>query len=67
MQKLFEVFPDETGKQAEKACLSRPQNGHATKQKDFVWIYLTSDRLIQKERYFTVASIKKQLSPMQHY
>ena len=43
----------------EQTCIERVT---ATKQKDFVRIYLTSDRLIQKEDIFTVEKeIKKQL------
>ena len=61
---FFEVFPglkleNKLKSLFEQTCIERVT---ATKQKDFVRIYLTSDRLIQKEDIFTVEKeIKKQL------
>lgn len=61
---FFEVFPglkleSKLKSLFEQTCIERVT---ATKQKDFVRIYLTSDRLIQKEDIFTVEKeIKKQL------
>ena len=53
---FFEVFPglkleSKLKSLFEQTCIERVT---ATKQKDFVRIYLTSDRLIQKEDIFTV-------------
>ena len=59
---FFEVFPglkleSKLKSLFEQTCIERVT---ATKQKDFVRIYLTSDRLIQKEDIFTVEKeIKK--------
>lgn len=61
---FFEVFPGLKLDSKLKSLLeqTRIERVTATKQKDFVRVYLTSERLIQKDTIFTVEKeIKKQL------
>ena len=61
---FFEVFPGLKLYSKLKSLLeqTRIERVTATKQKDFVRVYLTSERLIQKDTIFTVEKeIKKQL------
>ncbi len=61
---FFEVFPGLRleGKRKDLFAQTRVERVTATKRKDFVRIYLSSDRLIQKQDVFTVEKeIKKQL------